>query len=224
MAVPSWFAVLAVVILLLCAANFFVLRIRRRQDTLRQRMEARGAERERIARDLRDTLLQGIQALCFRLQTWTESPVIPLDQRHEIALVARQTRAIPTEGRERLTQLRHGHPRASELAEGLDSAASATSMAGGPALQLKVPGRWRQLTMEAYDELWHIGREAIRNAYQHSGATSIKLTLNYHRRALRMSVEDNGRGINLGTISSPGHYGLLGIQERIKLLRGGLSI
>src|SRR5579859_5453620 len=73
---------------------------------MRQRMQARHAERERIARDLHDTLLQGIQALLFRLQIWASDPAIPPERRDEIAAVVIQARAIVVEVRDRLVGLR----------------------------------------------------------------------------------------------------------------------
>ena len=85
------------------ALIWLVLRFRMEQVKvlMRQRMAARHAERELIARDLHDTLLQGIQALLFRLQIWASDPRIAAERRDEIAAVVVQARAIVVEGRVR---------------------------------------------------------------------------------------------------------------------------
>jgi signal transduction histidine kinase len=65
------------------------------------------AERERIARDIHDTLLQGMLALLFRLQMWEENPNLPESVRNEIRKVVQQTDSIVTQTRERILMLRN---------------------------------------------------------------------------------------------------------------------
>jgi signal transduction histidine kinase len=220
-----WFKILIAIALVLFAALFLALRIRQAQEKLRHRMEARNAERERIARDLHDTLLQGIHALAFRLETWATDPEIPMVQKREIETATSQTRSIIEEGREKILELRQTLARASDIAETLVASASVYSNGGhGSVLGVEVSGRARPLTAEAYEQLTAIGAEAIRNAYRHSGADIITFRLSYRRRALEMAIVDNGRGMTAAAQAEPGHYGMTGMRERATLLGATLTI
>jgi signal transduction histidine kinase len=66
------------------------------------------------------------------------------------------------------------------------------------------------------DEVYSIGREALLNAFRHSGASSIEVQLEYTANRVRLSVRDNGCGINPEVIRSgrDGHWGLFGMRER----------
>jgi signal transduction histidine kinase len=219
------FKLLSVAVILAGVWLGYLARIRHVQETLRGRMEARSAERERIARDLHDTLLQGIQALMFRLQTWAVDPEIPEGQRTEIEAVASQTVNIIIEARERIIQVRHASPRPGELAEALAAPARAHGGSSQPHVEIRVEGQPRYLTPEAQEQLTGIGIEAINNALQHSGATSITATVHYHRRWLRLTISDNGRGFPGGLETVEGnHFGLVGMQERAALLNADLSV
>jgi len=92
-------------------------------------------------------------------------------------------------------------------------------------LDIRVVGQPRALTPEAQEQLVGIGVEAINNAYQHSGATRITATVQYHRRWLRLTVSDDGSGFQGGLDAvKENHFGLMGMQERAALLNAELSI
>jgi signal transduction histidine kinase len=220
-----WFKLFSVALVLMAIWMGYLIRIRQLQETLRGRMEARSAERERIARDLHDTLLQGIQALMYRLQTWAVDPAIPRAQQHEIEAVASQTVKIIVEARDRIVQVRRASPRPGELAEALAAAGHAHAGGPQPQLDIRVVGQPRYLTPEAQEQLIGIGVEAINNAYQHSGATRITAIVQYHRRWLRLTISDDGRGFLGGPeAAKENHFGLMGMQERAALLDTELSI
>jgi signal transduction histidine kinase/ligand-binding sensor domain-containing protein len=219
------FKLLSVAVFIAAVWLGYLARIRHVKETLRGRMEARSAERERIARDLHDTLLQGIQALMFRLQTWAVDPQIPPGQQKEIEAVASQTVNIIIEARERIIQVRHASPRPGELAEALAAAGRAHEGGTQPQVEIRVVGHPRYLTPEAQEQLTGIGTEAVNNALQHSGATSITANVHYHRRWLRLTISDNGRGFRGGLeAAEENHFGLVGMKERAALLDAVLSV
>ena len=111
------FKVAAGVLLLLIVALLFFLRLDQVQRRYRRSMDARHAERERIARDIHDTLLQGVQALLFRLQMWEEDSNIPQYLRAQLAEVVRQTKSIVLEGRERILMMRRTEAQSADLAQ-----------------------------------------------------------------------------------------------------------
>jgi signal transduction histidine kinase len=192
-----------------------------------ERLDERHAERERIARDLHDTLLQSIQALLFRLQLWTRDTRIPEESRAEISAVVIQARAIVVECRDRLFCLRRDDAGQADLAAALGAVGSAES--GGDAVRFKATcsGERRNLRSEAYDQLLDIGREAIRNAYRHSRASHVVVTVEYRKRSLRMQIADDGCGIDSSILrcqQRSGHFGLIGMRERATQLGAQLLI
>jgi signal transduction histidine kinase len=80
---------------------------------------ARKAERERVAREIHDTLLQGIQVVLFRLDRWSRDAAIPPLQRRGIGLVALQLRGIVVEARDRIAMLRECELQRCDLIERL---------------------------------------------------------------------------------------------------------
>lgn len=202
-------------LLALCAAFWF--RIRQIKKILRQRMEERHAERERIARDLHDTLMQGIQALLFRLELWAKDTEVPAARRAEISTVVTQVRQIVLEGRDRLIELRRPHLDPPDFVESLREIGVAESNGQSTRFEVAGHGPRRRLRPEAYDHLLDIAREAIRNAYRHSCANSILVSVHFRHRSLRLHVADDGCGIDMSILPQrerAGHFGLTGMRER----------
>jgi signal transduction histidine kinase/ligand-binding sensor domain-containing protein len=212
-----WFRALCGLVLLLIVYGWLRIRLEQTKRTLRQRMQERHAERESIARDLHDTLMQGIQALLFRLQLWANDTAIPVERRAEIGAVVTQARGITIECRERLLELRHTHLEAPDLVESLKAMGGAESIGQGVRFDVVGSGKQRHLRPEAYDQLLVIAREAIRNAYQHSRASLIRVSVVFHDRSLRLQIVDDGLGIDTATLHTgkqSGHFGLAGMRER----------
>jgi signal transduction histidine kinase len=71
-----------------------------------------------------------------------------------------------------------------------------------------------------------IASEAMMNAVRHAAATTIEIEVSYERHCLRISVTDDGRGMEASMIRTgrEGHFGLMGMQERAKRIRGELNI
>jgi ligand-binding sensor domain-containing protein len=222
-----WFrsAIFTALLIVLCIVYY--VRLEQLRKRIREGLELRHAERERIARDLHDTLLQGIQALLFRLQAWGKHSAIPLQQRNEISTVATQARAIVVEGRDRILELRRTNIAQAELIEALKAVASAEESGSSAAFSITVKGEERALIPEAYEQLLEITREAIRNAYRHSGAANISVMIEYQSTRLQIAIVDDGRGIVDSMVSAAqheGHFGLLGMRERAAQLRATLII
>jgi ligand-binding sensor domain-containing protein len=222
-----WFrsTILAALLIVLCVVYY--VRLEQLKKHIREGLELRHAERERIARDLHDTLLQGIQALLFRLQAWGKHSAIPLDQRNEISTVATQARAIVVEGRDRILELRRTNVAQAELIEALKAVASTEGSGSSAVFSIVVKGEERALIPEAYEQLLEITREGIRNAYRHAGAESITVMIEYQAARLQIAIVDDGRGIDAsmaGTEPQARHFGLLGMRERAAELRATLTI
>ena len=201
----------------LLSALLFLARLEQVQRRYRRGVETQDAERARIARDIHDTLLQGVQALLFRLQMWEEAAQVPESLRNEMAAVIGQTKAIVLEARERILKMRRIVSPPSELAASL--AAINAEVSNGKTVQLEVTvgGEAKSVSADVQEQLLEIAREAVRNAYQHAEATRIVVHLEYGKKALQMSIADDGRGVDLSILEGRGesiHFGLRGMHER----------
>jgi ligand-binding sensor domain-containing protein/signal transduction histidine kinase len=222
-----WFrsTIAAALLAALCIAYF--IRLEQLKKRIREGLELRHAERERIARDLHDTLLQGIQALLFRLQAWGKQSAIPLDQRNEISAVATQARAIVVEGRDRILELRRTDIAQAELIEALKAVASTEGSGSSAVFAVAGKGEERALIPAAYEQVLEITREGIRNAYRHAGADNITVIIEYQSARLQIAIVDDGRGIDASMANNAQqarHFGLLGMRERAAELRATLII
>jgi len=219
------FGISAIAALDLVLTLLLVLRLPQAKAQRRRDLDACQAERERIARDMHDSLLQGTQALLFRLQMWEEYPAIPPELRYEIARIVRQTRAVVVESRERILMTRR--PPSADLPEALGAIGDETSAGRTATFNVSVAGEARSLSAEAKDQLLQIAREAVRNACRHAQASRIAVSLRYNRRSLLMCIVDDGRGIDPTVAqrrSAATHFGLTGMRERSAQLGGHLRI
>jgi signal transduction histidine kinase len=217
----AWFK-LGMLILALCLIGLaFRVRLEQVHRRYRNSMEERHAERERIARDLHDTLLQAVQALLFRLQLWEDDADISESHRAEISALVTQARAIVVEGRDRIVMLRRTDAKPADLTEALTAIGNQDSGAEGCFYEVSIAGERRSLTLEAHEQLVDIAREAVRNSYRHARPSRVAVTVEYRRGSLRMSVMDDGRGIDLVALEQRGkkrHFGLTGMRERAQQL------
>jgi signal transduction histidine kinase len=212
-----WFRLLCVAAPLVLAWLMLLMRVEQVKSRVRERLEERHAERERIARDLHDTLLQGIQALLFRLQIWAADTSIASERREEIAAVVVQARDIVVEGRDRIIALRSPASRCQDLFESLTRIGNTESAGQVARFEITTNGKRRLLFPEACQQLVDIAREAVRNAHRHARASLVAMSVDYHNTSLRLRIADDGLGIDpqiLAAGQRSDHFGLVGMRER----------
>lgn len=184
------------------------------------------AERERIARELHDTLLQGVQAIALRLNLWARDPRLSADFRAEIEVLARQSRNIVIEGRDRIIRLRdEGDP--IDFLGALEDQATSLAQGRAQVLHLQTAGRERALSPRVADEVLAIMREALVNAFNHSKGSRVTSTVNYGARHFMTCVADDGVGIIADTLAHDRHsvhFGLIGMGERARMLGADLIV
>jgi ligand-binding sensor domain-containing protein len=221
-----WFAVLctsAAVLLL-----WFVLTVRVRYVTagIRHRAEERADERIRIARELHDTLLQGVQGLLLSFHVAADK--VPADHESKQALERALTTAdkIIVEGRNRVTRLRSENLSDAELKSLIEGVAESLSGIAAIEFALERRGGAGTLQSNVVDEVFCIAREAVTNAYRHSGASRVVVELDYQKRGFRITCRDNGRGFDSKeflTGPTNGHWGLRGMAERAERMGATFS-
>jgi signal transduction histidine kinase/ligand-binding sensor domain-containing protein len=191
------------------------LRVRFLTRTLTARLSAQMEERERIARDLHDTVLQTFQGFVMKVTTILPESESGLGDALRRSL-GDATSAIQ-EGRDKIASLRGGERKAPPLHEYLRMVGEQDA-APGQRFTLRCEGPARALHPVVEQELCAIGREALLNAFRHADAGQHEVIVEYGARALVLTVRDDGRGIDIGSGEKRGHWGLRGIEERARLI------
>lgn len=188
----------------------------------------RQAERERIARELHDTLLQGVQGLIFIFDAAVQSAQEPLRARLDAALG--RARGLVAEARDRVHGLRAGD-RGDDKAD-VDLAAMLASLAARIGAEYRreigftAAGAPVHVEGELADTCLRIAEEALRNACRHGAAAHVGMELDCAGDRLALVVRDDGIGIDseVARAGKHGHWGLAGMHERAALAGGRLDI
>jgi signal transduction histidine kinase/ligand-binding sensor domain-containing protein len=207
-------------------ASAYRYRLRQESARIKGRLEERVAERERIARDLHDTMLQSFQGSLFEVQAARNLfPRRPDEAMQTLDEAIRSAEASIVEGRDAILGLRSGSAEPIGLAHLLAAAGQELSEVAGsnarsPAFSVTVEGSPREIKRALQDEVYRIGREILRNAFRHANAKKIEVEIRYNAYELRIRFRDDGIGIGpkvLNEGARPGHWGLPGVRERAKL-------
>jgi signal transduction histidine kinase len=190
------------------------------------RFEERLQERTRIAQELHDTLLQGFLGACMKLEVALDRLPENSPARSTLDGVLELMRRVIDEGRNTVRGLRLSETE-SEYLE--DVFSRIPEEVGGPLetqFRVVVDGKPRTLSAALRDEAYRIGREAVVNAYKHSGATLIEVALEYAHHQFTLRVRDNGRGIDANVLRDgrEGHWGLPGMRERAERIGARLTL
>jgi len=213
----GWFAGLCALAALALLGSLYTLRLRQLAARMATQRDARLQERERIARELHDTLLQSTQGLILSFQGFALQlpPASPMRERMETTLD--RADQILADARGRVLDLRSAGLAGQALPEALAQAASELAREGGPSFRAVVDGNPRELAPAIEIECYRIAREALVNAFAHAQAQAIELQVVYGALALRVRIRDDGRGIAAEVLAAgerPGHWGLAGMRER----------
>ena len=225
---PAWYQTLAFKLFLGAICLLIIILVilfdRQRYATLlRVRFDERLEERTRLARDLHDTLLQtihGSKLVADQAQTFLSDP-----SRTQLALVrlSQWLDRATVEGRAALDSLRNSETETEDLMAALLRVAEACAP-DSIRISVSVSKAPRPLHPIPRGEVFRIGEEAIRNSCQHSGGTTLDISIRYGN-SLALKVRDNGCGADTSLLNSgkPGHFGVTGMHERTSNIGGRLA-
>lgn len=183
-------------------------------------------ERNRVAREIHDTLAQGLAATSVQLRLARKLAGGDLEALHHHLDSAQQlVRDSLEEARSSIWNTRSQVLETGDLPTALDGILK--QMADGTELttSLDITGRPRRFAPVLENNLLRVGQEAITNAVRHARAKKINVTLNFGERQFRLSVRDDGQGFDPAKPpQSPGGFGLLGMRERAQELKGDLQV
>jgi ligand-binding sensor domain-containing protein/signal transduction histidine kinase len=211
-----WFRLLCIAAIVGVLWTLYLVRLKQVEAEIRARIEERLGERERIARELHDTLLQGVQGLILRFQAVAERIPISEPARQMIEKALDRADEVLVEGRDRVKNLRLT-AQMKTLREAFTEVIKDLAVGKGVEFSVVVEGDARRLNPLVRDEAYWIGHEALVNALHHAGARRIEVEIAYDPSHLRLRFRDDGSGIDPKIIEAggiPGHWGMRGMRER----------
>ncbi|MBX6332367.1 MAG: GAF domain-containing sensor histidine kinase [Gemmatimonadaceae bacterium] len=184
-------------------------------------------ERNRLAREIHDTLAQSLAAITMQLETADalaergESASLRSVVSHALAL----TRATLEEARRSVLDLRSAPLDRRTLAAALRTLGDELRAAAGapPAIEVVWEGSEDALPAAVELGLYRIAREALTNVMRHAGTTNATVRVAREPGHVRMRIEDRGAGFDPSQVA-PGRFGLVGMSERARLLGGALRV
>lgn len=227
---PAWyqtrtFAALCVLGVLGLLALLYRLRVQQVRSQIQGRLQERLLERERIARELHDTLIQGFQGLVLTLGAGLRR-LAPGESRDAMQLALQRAQDMLAQGRDRVRDLRDSVGFDGDLPAALKDAAGLLSVTHPAEFALSVSGEPRPLHPLAMEEAFLISREALANAFQHAAARRIEVEIDNGESQLRVRIRDDGKGMAGEIIDKgvPGHWGMSGMRERAQRLGARLLV
>ena len=221
-----WFRALVVVVWAMGGLGIYRMRMFRLTEQMRIRFDERLAERTRIAQELHDTLLQGLLATSMQLHVVLNQLPPGSATQPQLSRVVAMLQQVVNESRNAVRGLRSSLSNTDDLETAFSKVPEEFPSSKATEFRIVVDGLRRHLNPFIRDEVYRIGREALTNAFRHSGAANIELEIGYYPSELQLAVRDTGCGINQEVLHSgrEGHWGLIGMRESAEKIGAHLKL
>jgi signal transduction histidine kinase/ligand-binding sensor domain-containing protein len=221
-----WFRAIYFTLIALAIWGVYALRMRQLSHQLTVRMQERVNERTRIARDLHDTLLQGLVSASLQLEVADRQIAADAIPKPLVQRVSQVLRQLIDESRHTVRHLRLQRSEEENLERALTQIANDLAAPRKVQYQVVVEGTPRSLRPPVRDEIYRIGGEALANAFRHANASAVETVLEYGRDHFRLLVRDDGQGIDPEVLKAgrEGHFGLSGLRERAAKIGARLKV
>ena len=184
------------------------------------------SERNRLAREIHDTLAQGFTATLLQLQLVRNAAKKDRDSlANHLDITEQLIRSNLREARNSIWQMSPQVLETGDLVTSLKDILKQLSQGVVATTHFEVRGRERRLPPIVESNVLRLGQEAITNAVKHAGATSLTVTMEFQDDQIVLVVRDDGRGFDpANPPRSEGGFGLIGMQGRAKEIKGKLEI
>ncbi|MDQ8184214.1 sensor histidine kinase [Pelagicoccus sp. SDUM812002] len=239
-AAPWWtikrisYALASILFLAVITIAIIVIMSRRRlREQQQQQTQAEGKfsailnERNRVAREIHDTLAQNIGAISVQLElVRTDSKNLGDIAKQHLKTAHSLARNALSDTRESIWNMRSQVLEKHDLTGALQRVSKQLTEESEVEVIANVQGTSRRLHPVVENNLLRIGQEALANACKHAKPTRIEISITYFRRRIELRVSDNGTGFDPENVSleSRQSFGLVGIKERIEILGGKFNI
>jgi signal transduction histidine kinase len=200
---------------------------RARMRAMKERFAGVLEERTRLAREIHDTLLQGVTGISLNLQAVLPevrtSPTTAISTLERIAEMAVHT---SREARLAVWDLRPQPLSERELAKAVESVARLALGESSLRLQVSTTARARSVPAHAQGAVLRVVQEAVSNVVRHAAARRVRIRLSFRGACLCVKVADDGKGfaVKRDFRSYTGHWGLVGMRERAKQIGASFSV
>jgi signal transduction histidine kinase len=181
-------------------------------------------ERQRMAREIHDTIAQGLTGIVTQLQAATQAALNPSEWRRHVDNATRLARDSLAEARRSVHAVEPGPLQSARLPDALAEVVAEWSDLNAVAAEATATGTARPLHPEVEVTLLRTAQEALANAAKHAHATHVRLTLSYMDDLVSLDVRDNGAGFEPSRARDGGGFGLTSIRQRVTRLAGALEI
>lgn len=193
--------------------------VKRQVEVIARELEnkAVATERERMARDLHDTLEQQLTGVAMQLEGLAKSPhPMTPDFSNRLSLASRMLQHSREEARRSVWDLRNKVLESHGFAAALESLAASAAIDGGPKVSTKITGERAHLPSPVTYQLLRMAQEALANSLKHAKAQNIWIRLEMSEGEYAIVISDDGCGFDAAMVnpSSPPHFGLMGMRER----------
>ncbi len=199
------------------------------QAAQRRLLTEREQERKRLARELHDQVIQDLLSTNYQLEEIGSNEDVTPNLNDKLLDIRQDIRGLVVDLRRICGDLRPPTIDSLGLGAALQSYTRQWTERTGIPVTLILDSNLGRLPETIELSIFRIVQEALSNVRKHAQAGVVEICLRHTSpRMLMISVADNGQGIDhkfdLSALSAEGHYGLLGISERIALLRGRLTL
>jgi PAS domain S-box-containing protein len=182
-------------------------------------------ERNRMAREIHDTLAQSFTGILVQIGAATQVLADDLEATQcHLEMIEELARIGLAEARRSVTALRPQLLEEGDLDSALHRLVTQMRATADTALIYEISGTAYPLPAEVENNLLRIGQEALTNAIKYADAHEIRVELVYEATQCSLQIKDDGRGFGVGSIPSEGGFGLLGISERAERIGAQLTI
>jgi len=199
------------------------------QDAQRRLLAELEMERKQLAREIHDQVIQDMLGVNYQLEEMEAEAAGTPDLRQGLAAVRGNIRDLVDDLRHICGSLRPPTIDSLGLGPALQSYTRDWSERAGIAVRLELDPQLKRVPEAIELSIFRIVQEGLNNVRKHAGAGSVEVRLEHKSpRALMLSIADDGCGLaddfDLATLSTQGHYGLLGVSERVALLGGRCKV
>ncbi len=193
-------------------------------------------ERQRMAREIHDTLAQGLIGIITQLQAAEQASEDPAGWRRHFGAATRLARESLSEARRSVDALRPEPLERGRLSDAMSDVADQWSARHAIAVQFSTNGAARPLPAESELALLRTEQEGLANVARHAEAARVWVTLSYMEHEVALDVRDDGKGFDparlgegaagheVGASRNGGGFGLVAMRQRIESLAGTLQI
>lgn len=198
------------------------------QNAQRRLLTEREQERKHLARELHDQTIQDLLSVNYQLEELLDEVPVDVDMQPRVDAMRHHVREMVDDLRQVCGKLRPPTIDSFGLGAALQSFTNTWSERTGIEVLLDIDADFGRLPEEIELSLFRIIQESLSNIRKHSQASQVHVHLRHtNPRMLHLSIADNGVGLDqrfdLSTLSHAGHYGLLGITERVALMGGRIN-